>query len=262
MNSDFYIEYARHRAEEGRAYSAEALLSLPYLKDGALAAQWQVRAKTYEAFAAEVLIPMGTARRPLEILDLGAGNGWLSYRLARMGHRATALDIRDDDIDGLGAAQEFLRRHPGAFSCVAAPFEAIPLADASFDIAVFNASLHYARDLPQVLAEARRVVRPGGMLAIMDSPFYARQADGEAMMTEKRAQGQAMFGARSTTLLQPDFIEYLPVKRLADALPGLTWRRHPVRYPLWYELRPLSAWLRRRRRPSRFDLWTAQAGHS
>lgn len=260
-NRDFYIEYARHRAKEGRGYSGEALLSLPYLKDGPLAPQWRVRTKTYEAFAAKVLMPMGTASRPLDILDLGAGNGWLSYRLARMGHRATALDIRDDDVDGLGAAQEFLEREPGIFSCVVAPFEAIPLPDRSFDIAVFNASLHYARDLPRVLAEARRMVRWGGMLVIMDSPFYAREADGAAMVAEKHALGEASFGMSSAILLEPEFIEYLTPKRLADATPGLTWCRHPVRYPLWYEFRPLSAWFRRRRRPSRFDLWTAQIRH-
>jgi SAM-dependent methyltransferase len=255
--SDFYAEYARHRAEEGRDYGGDALLSLPYLREGPLAAQWQVRAKTYEAFATKVVTPMGVASRPLDILDLGAGNGWLSYRLARLGHRATALDVRDDDVDGLGAAQEFLRREPAIFSCVAAPFEDIPLPDASFDIAVFNASLHYARDLRRVLAEAQRVVRPGGALAIMDSPFYARDVDGAAMVIEKRARGEALFGMRSTILLEPEFIEYLTPKRLADATAGLIWRRHRVRYPLWYEFRPLSAWLRRRRPPSRFDLWTA-----
>lgn len=257
-SSDFFAEYARHRAQEGRGYSGDDLLSLPYLKEGPLAPQWRVRARTYEAFAAEVVIPMGIASRPLEILDLGAGNGWLSYRLARLGHRATALDARDDDVDGLGAAREFLSREPGVFSCIAARFEDIPLPDASFDIAVFNASLHYARNLRHVLAEARRVVRPGGALAIMDSPFYARESDGAAMVAEKRARGEAMFGTRSAVLLEPEFIEYLTPKRLADASAGLAWRRHQVRYPLWYELRPLSAWLKGRRPPSRFDLWTAR----
>ncbi|HEY2008160.1 MAG TPA: class I SAM-dependent methyltransferase [Rhizomicrobium sp.] len=255
---EFFAEYARHRAKEGRGYSADTLFALPYLKEGPLARQWQVRAKSYETLIAEIVMPTAIASRPLDILDLGAGNGWLSYRLARLGHRATALDIRDDDVDGLGAAQEFLRREPGIFSCIAAPFETIPLANASFDIAVFNASLHYARDLPQVLTEAARVVRPDGTLVIMDSPFYDREADGRAMVAEKRARGDAVFGTQSAILLEPEFIEYLTPRRLADATPGLAWRRYRVRYPLWYELRPVSARLRRQRPPSRFDLWTAQ----
>jgi len=256
--SDFFAEYARHRAKEGRGYTGDDLLSLPYLRHGPLARQWGVRARTYEAFVAKVVMPMTIASRPLDILDVGAGNGWLSYRLARLGQRATALDIRDDEVDGLGAAREFLRRDPGVFSCIVGRFEDIPLPNARFDIAVFNASIHYARDLPQVLAEAQRVVRVGGVLAIMDSPFYGCDADGDGMLAEKRAHGETLFGARSAILLEPQFIEYLTPRRLAEASPGLRWRRHAVRYPLWYELRPFSARLRGARRPSRFDLWTAQ----
>ena len=47
--------------------------------------------------------------------------------------------------------------------------------------------------------------------------------------------------------------------RLAEASApcGLSWRRHRVWQPLWYELRPLAALVRGRRRPSRFDLWEA-----
>jgi len=58
-------------------------------------------------------------------------------------------------------------------------------------------------------------------------------------------------------LLSPDFIEYLTPERLSTALPELRWTRKRVRYPLWYELRPLKAWLKGERKPSRFDLWIA-----
>ena len=53
------------------------------------------------------------------------------------------------------------------------------------------------------------------------------------------------------------FVEFLTRRRLEDASAGLglRWRRHRVLYPLAYELRPLLARLRRRRPPSRFDLW-------
>ena len=67
-----------------------------------------------------------------------------------------------------------------------------------------------------------------------------------------------MFGARSGTLLSQNFIEYLTRERLAVAYPQHYWTRRTIRYPLWYELRPLLAALKRVRRPSRFDLWTAR----
>jgi len=239
----FRTDYAAYREREGRAHNGVELSSLPYLATGPLARQWAVRARSFEALVAKVIGPSG---RPLDVLDLGAGNGWLSFQLAARGHRCTAIDIRDDTIDGLGAAEEL--RRVVRFEALIASFDALPLPDRSADLAVFNASLHYATNLAATLAEAARCVRPGGAIAIVDTPFYRRAADGEAMVREKRAG----FG-----MAHIDCIEFLTPERLAQAS-GLAWARHRVRYPLWYELRPLVARLRGARRPSRFDLWTAQ----
>jgi SAM-dependent methyltransferase len=255
----FAADYAAHRQAEGRGYTGEALLALPYVDSGPLARQWSVRAKSFEAFMSRLVRPMARrSGRTLRLLDLGAGNGWLSYRVALDGHCATALDIRDDAVDGLGAAAPFLERTGGRMRAAVAPFEAIPVDDGSFDVAVFNASLHYATDLAAVLTEAARVVRPGGRLAILDSPFYARESDGLAMVAEKTADAPRRFGARADALLALPFIEFLTRERLAAASTplGVEWRRSRVLYPLWYELRPLQAKLRGGRAPSRFDLWT------
>ncbi|MDB5710377.1 MAG: hypothetical protein JWL96_2447 [Sphingomonas bacterium] len=255
----FRRDYGAHRAAEGRGYSGEELLCLPYLTRGRWAKQWAVRTRSFDAFVARVVVPLRRAAgRPLQVLDLGAGNGWLSYRLALAGDDCIAIDIRDDDIDGLGAAAA-LQRH-ASFTCVPASFDALPVAEDAADLAVFNAALHYATDLEATLREAARTVRAGGQLVILDSPFYARAADGAAMVAEKHAQSESRFGARADTLLALPFIEYLTPDRLAIASAplGLIWRRRRVRYPLWYEARPLLARLRGQRRPSRFDLWTAR----
>lgn len=258
----FRAEYGAHRAAEGRGHAGAELLALPYLRTGPLAKQWAVRARTFDAFVAHVLRPLSIEkRRPLAVLDLGAGNGWLSRRAALAGHAALALDVRDDSVDGLGAARGYLESGEDAhFHRTAASFDALPLRARSFDVAVFNASLHYATDLPAVIAEAARVVRGGGCIAILDSPFYASDAAGAAMVAEKRAQAARRFGGRTDALLALPFIEYLTPARLADASAGLglAWRRRRVRYPAWYEARPLLARIRRQRIPSRFDLWSAE----
>jgi SAM-dependent methyltransferase len=251
-DTQFRAEYARHRAAEGRGYSGAALHALPYLHSGPFARQWAVRSRTFDRFEQDVLNqfhPHG------DILDLGAGNGWLCNRAARKGHHCVALDTRDDDVDGLGAAAEFLSDNPRLFQRVAGSFEELPFPDSRFDITLFNASIHYARDLSRTLAEAARVTRQGGLLAILDSPFYQNAADGEAMVQEKKKSGAAAFGAQADILLSQSFIEYLTPERLAEASPGFLWSRRRVLYPLWYELRPLHAWLKGERKPSRFDLW-------
>ena len=40
---------------------------------------------------------------PIRVLDVGAGNSWLSHRLASFGHQVVAVDRLDDELDGLGA---------------------------------------------------------------------------------------------------------------------------------------------------------------
>jgi len=234
-----------------------SLRELPYLQSGPFAKQWAVRACTYDAFVRRVLSPASqTVDRPLRILDLGAGNGWLSWRASLAGHEAIAMDIRDDDVDGLRAGNLYLEDGNG-FERIAGSFEALPIDDASVDLVVYNASLHYALDLGATLNEARRVVQRGGRIVILDSPFYERGADGEAMVAEKQRDAVARFGARAEALMSLPFIEYLTRERLATASVGIdvTWLRHRVRYPLWYEMRSVTAHLRGLRTPSRFDLW-------
>jgi SAM-dependent methyltransferase len=256
----FARDYAAHRQAEGRGFAGDQLLALPYLRSGPLARQWAVRARSFDAFMARLVRPMSKSLgRTLRLLDLGAGNGWLSYRVALEGHCATALDMRNDSVDGLGAAEPFLERTGGRMRTAVAAFEIIPAHDASFDIAVFNASLHYATDLFTVLEEATRVVRPGGRLAILDTPVYRRETDGLAMVAEKAADAPRRFGERAETLMALPFIEFLTRERLdaASAAIGLQWRKTRVSYPLWYEVRPLKAKLRGARAPSRFDLWVS-----
>ena len=258
----FRRAYGAHREREGRALPAELVLRLPDLTQGPLAAQWRIRARTFKCFVARVLQPLVLARapEPLTVLDLGAGNGWLCYRVARLGQRAIAVDWRTDTVDGLGAAAIYSAHLPRLFARVAAAFEAIPLPPGSVDITVFNASLHYALDLADVLGEAARVVRPTGSIAVLDSPFYATAEAGDAMVQEKRAVSHRMFGDLAEDLAALPFVEYLTRSRLSDASRalGLEWRRHRPRYPLTYQLRPLVARLRGRRPPSRFDVWEAR----
>jgi len=255
----FRTEYGAHRASEGRAHSHAELLALPYVRNGPLAKQWSVRARTFEAFMRRVVAPVarGITDRPLRVLDLGAGNGWLCHRLARHGSDAVAIDIRDDSVDGLGAAAPLLGAEFPPFERVVATFDALPVGDAHFDVVVFNASLHYAIDLRSVLDEVRRVTQSGGRVAVLDSPFYDSEADGCAMVDDKRRNAATHFGERADALMALPFIEFLTRERLDRASKGLglAWRRHRVSYPLWYEARPYVARLRRQRRPSRFDLW-------
>ena len=100
------------------------------------------------------------------------GNGWRARRLAAA-FRVTALDV-DGGETGLGAIDDarVLR--------VAGDLEALPLRAASFDAVIAAATLHYALDVPAALAEAARVLRPGGALFLCELHPYRQLRGGQA----------------------------------------------------------------------------------
>ena len=258
----YVAAYARLREQEGRgAGGDDELFALPYLTTGPLASQWKIRCRTFDRFLAAVVTPLERrVDRPLRILDLGAGNGWLAYRMALRGHLAVALDLRCDSVDGLGAGAAYARRHPKQFGRVAGSFDELPFPFRAFDIALFNASVHYAEDLSHTLGEAARAVPPGGRVVILDSPFYRHAASGEAMVEEKRRTTRERFRDLAEDLLAMTSVEYLTSGSLREAarLHGLSFRRHRVLYPLAYEWRAVRASFTGAREPSRFDLWEAR----
>lgn len=135
--------------------------------------QWAIRAKTFRHFERVILAEIAAeGEPPLTILDLGAGNGWMSHRLARLGYRPVAVDVLANSWNGLGAASHYRPELPELFPRFQAEFDNLPFADGQFDCAIFNASFHYSEGFDRTIAEAVRCLRPGGVLIIADSPTF------------------------------------------------------------------------------------------
>jgi ubiquinone/menaquinone biosynthesis C-methylase UbiE/DNA-binding transcriptional ArsR family regulator len=118
-------------------------------------------AQTVEA-ALLALIPENAGR----LLDIGTGTGRLLELLApRIGQ---GLGV-DASKQMLALARSRLARADLAHCAVRlADMYRLPLSDAGFDIALLHMVLHYAEQPEFVLAEAARVLRPGGRLIVVD----------------------------------------------------------------------------------------------
>jgi SAM-dependent methyltransferase len=256
---NFIGEYEFIRAAEGRGSTEpEYYLNLPY-KDlsGRNSGQWAIRAHTFRTIERRILTPLARRqRRPLRILDLGAGNGWMSYRLALRGHLPVAVDLLGNSHDGLGAASHYGTHIHPLFPRVQAELDRLPFASSSFDLAIFNASFHYSEDYERTFGEAVRCTRQGGTVVIADTPWYAEEESGRRMVEEKHERFKATYGFASNSLASLEYLTADRLNRLQKAF-SVVWSCIKPFYGLRWVLRPLRAKLEGRRTPSQFRIYTA-----
>jgi SAM-dependent methyltransferase len=147
------------------------------------AAEWEkLRAELYGgAFAGEALLALLPG--DLVVADLGCGTGDLTCALARHVGRVVA-------VDRSAAMLKAARRRVGGLENVElhrADLESLPLDDASCDAALLVLALSYVPEPERVLAEAARVLRPGGAVALADLLLHEDEGF-------RRRMGQACLG--------------------------------------------------------------------
>lgn len=107
------------------------------------------------------------------LLDVGTGTGRMAELFADRADHVTALD---KSPEMLRVARARLDKLPsGSVELLQGDFTALPLADARFETVLFHQVLHYAQEPELVLAEAARVTREGGRVAIVDFAAHDRE---------------------------------------------------------------------------------------
>ncbi|HWD21096.1 MAG TPA: WecB/TagA/CpsF family glycosyltransferase [Verrucomicrobiae bacterium] len=104
-------------------------------------------------------------------LDIGTGPCWSSRVLAQRGARVIALDVNEANFYGLGCGDLLFDTHNVYFERILESMTNLPLADNSIDRITFNASFHHTPDLRRTLAECARVLKPDGVIAMVNEEF-------------------------------------------------------------------------------------------
>jgi len=114
----------------------------------------------------ERLAQLLAASSPGRVLDIGCGGGHAAYAAAPHAGQVLACDIAPEMLAAVTA--EAARRGLGNILTQQAAAESLPFADASFDWVISRYSAHHWPKVCVAMAEARRVLKPGGQGLFMD----------------------------------------------------------------------------------------------
>lgn len=158
----FEAEYLAVRTKENRVPVDDLVRKLPFVPSShPHFREWQLRSDTLFRFQKYL------KQLPQQhILDIGCGNGWFSYRMSQCGHTITGMDIGKTELE------QAARCFPGELLRFICCDDWNLLPEAAFDLITFNASIQYFELTPTFWNSLYRLLKPGGEIHILDSPFY------------------------------------------------------------------------------------------
>lgn len=181
----FTADLSRARAANDKRLIEPALYpQLPFIKT---AENWEWRMRQYDLAVVQRAI---NGRSGLKILDVGAWNGWLSYRLALQGHQVTAVDYFIDEYDGL-AAKKF---YPVQWQAIQLDLGDLSVLETPFDVVILNRCLQFAPDVAEMVAQARARLSVGGILLITGLQLFADAAPKAQQVAAYRQTHHQQFG--------------------------------------------------------------------
>src|SRR5918993_700350 len=172
-NNSFEEVYLKLRAKENRVHSDDTVRNLPEINhDHPNRREWAMRKKTLK-----ILYSSLSTGSKTNILELGCGNGWLSYNLARsLNANLCAVDVNEKEL--LQGARVFSDQKNLCFA-YANIFDAI-FQPNKFDAIILGSSIQYFKNLKELFATLFDLIKSSGTIYIADSPFYATPEKADA----------------------------------------------------------------------------------
>lgn len=177
-NEDFGDLYIDVRYKEKRILSDSQVMFLPDIDENHIHfREWQVRKQS----ARRLIDYLKAKNKPLNILEIGCGNGWLSSKLHAMkGSKVTGIDINEPEIL---QAKRLFEQDNLEFVCTG--FNPGMFNGEKFDVILFAASIQYFSSLKEVLTDALSCLKKNGEIHITDTNFYTITEAGRAAKRSK-----------------------------------------------------------------------------
>jgi ArsR family transcriptional regulator len=109
---------------------------------------------------------LGLLLPPLEVADLGCGEGYLTVETARWARHVVGVDRSPGVLARAKALAA--RRKISNITWKKGEIEHVPIDSSTMDVVLLSQSLHHAGDPAAAIGEAARVLKPGGRLLLLD----------------------------------------------------------------------------------------------
>jgi ubiquinone/menaquinone biosynthesis C-methylase UbiE len=192
--------------------------------------RWDDRVEAWEEVAAskaflairDRIVELAEPRSDDYAVDLGAGTGLLSLALAQRVRELVAVDISEQmlaRLDDAAAADGIHNVEP-----VVADLRRLPLEDESATLVVSNYAFHHLDDPGKelALAEARRILRPGGRLVICDMMFSISLAPRDRRLVWEKVTALLRRGPAGAVRILRNAVR-LAAGRWEQPAPPTTW---------------------------------------
>ena len=170
LKTEFARQTTESRADDARLEEVRRLRKESFAQHGAADERRQlVPGRSWAAWSRA----LGMLLPDLEVADLGCGEGYLTIETARWAKRVIAVDRSKDVLERAKALAR--RRKVSNITWKHGALDRLPIRNASVDVAVLSQALHHAQKPEVALAEARRILRPGGTLLVLDLRQHSEQ---------------------------------------------------------------------------------------
>jgi len=159
------------------------------------------------------------------VLDLGCGGGHVTYAAAPHAAEVVACDLTPSMLEAVAAAAA--ERGLSNVRVQQAAAEALPFADASFDLALCRFTAHHWQDFEAGLREAFRVLKPGGAAVFVDTVAPAQRVFDTHLQTIELLRDTSHVRSYSVA----EFVAALA--RAGFTLEGVTLRQLRLEFSSW-----------------------------